>query len=307
MADLDALATFVAVARAGSFAAAARRLGLSPAMVGRRVRALEERHGARLIERTTRSLRLTELGQAFLPRAAAILEAVEDLSELARPGEGRLSGRVRLSGPVTLGVRRLAGIVARLVERWPELTVELTLTDRKVDLVGEGYDLAVRVGELRPSGLVARRVGTYGFACCAAPAFLDRHGAPATPGELGRLRCVLNLNMSPRDRWPFLDAEGRPVAAEVRGPLEIGQDEAQRMAALEGAGVIYVPRDLVQEDLDAGRLVEVLAGWPRPVMPIHAVHPSRRLVPRRVSALVEAIAQGLREGPAPPAQSSGPA
>jgi len=294
MADLAELGTFVTVARAGSFAEAARRLGLSPAMVGRRVQALEERYGARLVERTTRSLRLTDLGQEFLGKAAEILEAVDDLTEIAHPERGHLSGRIRLSGPATLGTRRLALIVARLSAQWPELFIELSLTDRKVDLIGEGFDLAVRVGQLRPSGLIARRVGTYRFACCASPAFLERHGNPISPNDLAGLRCVLNLNLQPRDRWPFRDKSGQPFPVEVRGALEINNDEAQRTAALDGAGVIYVPHHVVSEDLQAGRLVEVLADWPKPEMPIHAVHPSRRLVPRRVSALIEAIAEDLR-------------
>lgn len=263
-------------------------------MVGRRVQALEDRYDARLVERTTRSLRLTDLGQAFLAKAVEILEAVEGLDEIAHPEQGPLSGRVRLTGPTTLGTRRLAGIVAQLVERSPELSVEMSLTDRKVDLVGEGFDLAVRIGEMRPSGLIARRVGTYRFVCCASPAFLEAQGTLATPADLLGTTCVLNLNLRPRDRWPFRDAAGRPVLAGVRGRLEIESDEAQRTAALEGAGLIYVPRHLVLDDIRAGRLVEVLADWPKPEMPIHAVHPSRRLVPRRVTALIEAIAQGLR-------------
>lgn len=295
MTDLAELATFVAVARAGSFAEAARRLGLSPAMVGRRVQALEDRYGARLVERTTRSLRLTDLGQAFLVKAAEVLEAVDDLNEMAHPEQGRLSGRIRLSAPTTLGMRRLAGLVARLVDRSPELSVELSLTDRKVDLIGEGFDMAVRIGELRPSGLIARRVGTYGFVCCASPASLDRYGVPTAPADLTTLPCVLNLNLQPRDRWPFRDAAGQVLPVEVRGSLEIDSDEAQRTAALDGAGFIYVPRHLVIDDLRTGRLVEVLADWPKPEMPIHAVHPSRRLVPRRLTALMEALVEGLRE------------
>lgn len=295
MSDFIELATFSAVARAGSFAEAARRLGLSPAMVGRRVQALEDRYGARLVERTTRSLRLTDLGREFLAKADEILEAVEGLGEIARPEQGPLSGRVRLSGPTTLGTRRLAAIVARLVARSPDLSVELSLTDRTVDLIGEGFDVAVRIGELRPSGLIARRVGTYRFVCCASPAFLETQGAPATPADLAGNACVLNLNLQPRDRWPFRDPTGLPVTVEVRGGLETDSDEAHRMAALEGAGLIYVPRQLVLGDLVSGRLVEVLADWPKVEMPIHAVHLSRRLVSRRVTTLIDAIAQGLRE------------
>lgn len=299
MADLALIETFVAVAGAGSFAGAARRLGLSAAMVGRRVRALEDRHGARLVERTTRALRLTETGQAFLARALEVVEAVEALDDLTAPEGGRVAGRVRLTGPATLGASRLAAIVAAACARHPGLSVELALSDRPADLVAEGFDLAVRIGRLAPSGLIARRVGTYRFAVCAAPAHLARHGTPATPQGLAGAACILNLNLQPRTRWPFAGAgageDGQPFAVEVRGRLEMDSDAALRAAALAGAGLVYVPRDLVAADLASGALVEVLAGWRTLELPIHAVHPSRRLLPRRVSAMVEALAEGLRE------------
>ena len=157
MSELINLETFVATARAGSFAAAARQLGVTPALVGRRIEALEERHGARLIERTTRAQRLTELGEGFLVRAEAVLDAAAELDELTRADAGQLSGRIRVSGPTTLGIVRLAPIVADFCAAHPGVTVELQLNDRRIDLVNDGFDLAVRVGVLQPSGLIARR------------------------------------------------------------------------------------------------------------------------------------------------------
>lgn len=295
-ADLTGLETFVTVARSGSFAEAARRLAISATMVGRRVQGLEERLGAKLIERTTRSLRLTALGEQFLLKAAEVLEAVEELNELARPAAAQPSGRLRVTGPTTLGIKRLAAIVSQVVDRHPALSVELSLSDRSVDLVGEGFDLAVRVGELRAASLIARRVGTYCFACCASPECLERDGVPRTPHDLAAARCVLNLNLVPRDRWPFLDAMGVPFTVAVRGSVEIDNGEALRAAALAGAGIIYAPLDLVEDDLRAGTLVQVLGGWRLLELPIHTVHPSRRLVPRRIGVLIEAIAEGLRDG-----------
>jgi DNA-binding transcriptional LysR family regulator len=294
MSDLTDLETFVATARAGSFAAAARQLGVTPALVGRRIQALEDRHGARLIERTTRAHRLTELGESFLVRAEAVLDAAGELDELTRADAGQLRGRIRVSGPTTLGIVRLAPIVADFCAAHPGVTVEMQLNDRRIDLVNEGFDLAVRVGVLQPSGLIARRIGTYGFAVCAAPAFLERHGTPRTPAELSTARCILNLNIVPRGQWVFHGPGGDAVVAEVGGGLQIDNGEAQRTAALAGAGIAYLPLELVRADLAAGRLVAILTHWQTLTLPIHLVHPSRRLVPRRLTALMDAIADGMR-------------
>ncbi len=294
MSELINLETFVATARAGSFAAAARQLGVTPALVGRRIEALEERHGARLIERTTRAQRLTELGEGFLVRAEAVLDAAAELDELTRADAGQLSGRIRVSGPTTLGIVRLAPIVADFCAAHPGVTVELQLNDRRIDLVNDGFDLAVRVGVLQPSGLIARRIGTYGFAVCAAPAFLERHGTPRTPAELSSARCILNLNIVPRNQWVFHGPGGDAVVAEVGGGLQIDNGEAQRTAALAGAGIAYLPLDLVRADLAAGRLTAILTHWQTLTLPIHLVHPSRRLVPRRLTAVMDAIAHGMR-------------
>jgi DNA-binding transcriptional LysR family regulator len=293
MADLEALQTFVVAVRAGSFAHAARQSRISPAMVGRRIRALEESYGLRLIERTTRRQRLTEAGAAFLLRAEAVLDAAAELDELASPDGAQLRGRIRLSGPTTLGIKRLPPILARFTQQHPEVIFEMSLSDRRVDLVEEGFDLAVRVGHLPPSAMIARRIGTYGFVCVAAPEHIMRFGAPQHPDNLAGQRCVLNLNLVPRNRWPFLNADGSPFTVVVRGSMEIDNGEALREAALAGAGIAYVPQDLVAEDLQTGRLRQVLSDWPLPSLPIHAVHPSRKLVPRRVSAFIETLAQEM--------------
>ena len=299
MAELINLETFVTAVRAGSFAAAARLLSISPAMVGRRIQALEEEHGARLIERTTRAQRLTELGESFFAQAEAVLDAVAELDELTRSEPGKLTGRIRATGPATLGIHRLAAIVARFCEANPEVTVELSLNDRRADLIAEGFDLAIRVGELQASSMIARHVGIYRLMCVAAPDYLLAHGTPATPEDLKHHRCILNLNMSPRGRWPFFGPGGAgvgvSVVAEVEGGLQIDNGEAQLVAALAGAGIVYLPVDLVSAPLADGRLVHLLPHWQTMTLPIHIIYPSRRLVPRRIRAFIDAIAAGLRE------------
>lgn len=292
MVDLESLETFATAVRAGSFAAAARVLGVTPAMVGRRIQALETSYGARLIERTTRAQRLTESGEAFLARAEAVLDAARDLDDSMRSAPGLLEGRIRMTGPATLGVFCLAAIAARFQAQHPATTVEMVLTDRRMDLISEGLDFSVRVGELQNSAMIARHVGTYRLTLVASPVHIERHGMPVSPTELAGARCLINLNMSPRNRWPFA-RDGRREVAEVQGGLQIDNGEALRSALLEHAGIAYMPLDLVGDDLASGRLVRVMPDWETMTLPIHLLHPSRR-VTRRVAALMEAIATELK-------------
>lgn len=291
MANLESLETFTTAVRTGSFAGAARVLGITPAMVGRRIQGLEQRYGTRLIERTTRAQRLTEAGESFLVRAEAVLDAAIELDDAMSAAPGRLEGRIRMTGPATLGVYCLAGIVAQFQDANPAVTIEMILADRRMDLIAEGFDLAVRIGELQSSAMIARRVGTYRLMLVASPAYLARHGTPARPGDLGKARGLLNLNMSPRNRWPF-SKDGKREVAEVEGGLQIDNGEALRVASLEGAGIAYLPKDLVVDDVAAGRLVALLDEWQMMSLPIFLLHPSRR-VPRRLSVLMETLAEAL--------------
>lgn len=295
MSTHENLETFVAAVRSGSFAGAARQLGLSPAMVGRRIQALEERYGARLIERTTRAQRLTVLGESFYAQAQQVLDATAELDELTKATPGRLEGRIRLTGPATLGIHRLAAIVATFCEAHPAVTVEMSLNDRRADIIAEGYDFAVRIGELQASSMIARHVGTYRLLVCASPDYLAGRPAPVHPADLAQHRCLINLNMVPRGRWPFISPAGETVVAEIEGQLQIDNGEAQKAAALAGAGIVYLPVDLAGDDIAAGRLVEVLPDWGKLSLPINLVYPTRRLVPRRVTALMDAIALSLHE------------
>jgi DNA-binding transcriptional LysR family regulator len=292
MVDLESLETFLTAVRTGSFAAAGRVLGLTPAMVGRRIQGLEQRYGARLIERTTRAQRLTEAGEAFLVRAEAVLEAARELDDSMSTGPGRLEGRIRMTGPATLGIFSLAAIAARFQDANPGVTIEMVLSDRRLDLISEGFDFAVRIGELQNSGMIARQVGTYRLMAVATPEHLSRHGVPVSPGKLATARCLINLNMSPRNRWPFF-RNGHRELAEVQGGIQIDNGEALRSALLAGAGIAYMPIDLVADDLAAGRVVRVLPEWETMTLPIHLVHPSRR-VTRRVAVLLETMAAELK-------------
>ena len=295
MTELVELKTFVATARLGSFAAAAQQLGVSATMVGRRIQMLEARYGGRMLERTTRAHKLTVFGTQFLEQSLRILEELAVLDELASPATA-LQGILRISAPTTLGVTTLGPVIAEFAKVHPALSVELSLSNRRVDLVSEGYDLAIRVGDLPSSTLISQRIGTYRLICCAAPSWLETHHAPATPLDLANGGCIINSNFNPADVWRFMDAGGNAIVAKVAGNLRMDSDEAQRSVAKQGGGIAYLPLDLVRTDIADGSLVQLLKDFGTDSMPIHALYPSRRQLPKRVSGAIEAITTSLRAG-----------
>ncbi len=292
MQDLAELETFIATARLGSFAAAARQVGVSSTMVGRRIQNLEARYGARLLERTTRAQKLTVFGSQFLEQSIRVLEELSVLDELASP-TAVLKGALRISAPTTLGVTTLGPLLAEFARAHPGLSVEMSLSNRRVDLVAEGYDLAIRIGDLPSSTLVSRRIGTYQLICCASPTWVAMHGEPLTPMDLAKGGCIVNSNFNPPDVWHFLNAAGGDIAARISGSLQLDSDEAQRAIAKRGGGIAYLPVDLVRSDLQDGSLVQLLRDFGTDSMPIHAIYPSRRLLPKRVVAAIDAMAAAL--------------
>lgn len=291
------LLAFVRTVDRGSQAAAARELGITPAMVGRYVRALEDRLGTRLLNRTTATQSLTEAGAAFHGRAAAILEQLEAAEHAASDRQAEPRGVLRVNGPMSFGVRYLADAVAAFHARHPGVRVELTLNDRVVDLVEEGYDVAVRIGRLADSGLVARRLASCRLVVSAAPSYLARHGTPRTPAELRRHDCLLySLSRTP-DTWEFAGPHG-PVAVRLSGSLVSNNGDALLAAAIAGQGVSMQPTFIVGDALRAGQLVRLLPDWGVPGLDAHAAYPSARHLSPKVRGFVDFLAG--RFGSPPP-------
>ena len=292
------LAAFVRTVDRGSQAAAARELGVTPAMVGRYIRALEDRLGARLLNRTTTNQSLTEAGSAFHARAAALLEQLEAAEDVVADRQAAPRGLLRVSGPMSFGVRYLAAAVAGFGALHPGLRVELSLNDRVVDLVEEGYDLAVRIGRLADSSLVARRLAPCRVAVCAAPAYLAQHGAPEGPEDLREHKCLLYSYAANGGTWRFVRADGREVRVEVDGPLTANNGDAVLAASLEGAGVLLQPTFIVGDALREGRLVRLLPGWGAPELAVYAVYPSARHLSPKVRSCVDFLAEQFGDNPA---------
>ncbi len=280
----------VEVVRSGSFVGAAEVLGMSKAAVSRHVGELEARLGVRLLQRTTRRLALTEAGQIFHARSKDIQDSVSESEDEISTQTGTASGQLRLSAPVTFGVRHLAPLWGEFRRRHPRVTLDITLADRVVDLIEEGYDLAIRIGRLSSSTLVSRRLAITRMVLCAAPDYLAAHGSPRHPHELAGHEILAYSYWSDKDEWRFDGPEGT-VSVRTQPCLSSNSGDTCRAAALAGQGVILQPSFLVDTDLAAGTLVELMPEYRAVELGIYAVYPTRKHVPAKVRALLDFLGE----------------
>jgi DNA-binding transcriptional LysR family regulator len=283
---------FAAVAEQGSFVRAAEVLGSSKAAVSRYVADLEARLGVRLMQRTTRRLTLTTEGHLFLERCRDALGQIEDAENEVQLASTVPRGLVRANVPVTFGNLHLAPLWGEFLARYPQVELDITLADRVVDLVEEGYDLAVRIGRLASSTLISRQVAADQAVLCAAPAYLERHGWPRELADLEQHHTIGYSYLSTGDRWVFQGAEGE-ASVRVRPRLRANSGDTCRAAALAGQGIIQQPTFLIGEDLRAGRLVPILPQWQGAEFGIHLVYPSRRFLPPKMRVLLAFLAERL--------------
>ncbi len=285
MSQFKQLAAFVGVAQRGSLSAAAQAEGVTPAIIGRRIDALEARLGVKLLVRTTRRITLTFEGQAFLEDCQRLLNDLANAEAAVSLGGVKASGHLRLSAPAGFGRRHVAPLVMRFLDANPEVTVMLDLSDRLVDLVNEGIDCAVRIGELSDSSLVSVKLGDMPRAVVASPDYLARHGTPRTPDDLAAHDC---LSLGQQRGWTFR-VGGQNVSIKVSGRLECNDGAVLHEWALAGKGLAWRSLWEVGEDLRSGRLVSVLEDLAAPPMGIYAVFPQRRQLPLRVRLFVDAL------------------
>ena len=293
---LDSIATFVRVAELASFTLAAQALGISRTVASDRVMALEARLGVKLLHRTTRRVSLTEAGVAYLDRARQALAMLEEAEAEAAHLTARPRGVLRVNAPVTFGFRHVAPAVASYLAANPDLGVELTLTDRMVNLLEEQVDVVVRVGRLVDSSLVARRLAPCRIVVCAAPSYIAARGMPLHPAELARHDCLSYAYAAEGDLWRF-ERDGQQEAVRVSGRVWSNNGDALYHAALEGLGILLNPTFIIGEALRDGRLVPVLPGWAAPALSVNAVYPPNRFLPAKTRGFIDHLA--ARFGPAP--------
>lgn len=282
--DLRALA---AVVSAGGFAAGAERLGVAKSAVSRRIRDLEDRLGARLFDRTTRRVQLTEAGREFHDRGVELLAALEEAEEAVSSASGDLKGRIRVAAPVSFSAHCLAPAVDRFLGRHPHVSLSVDTDDRMVDLVRNGFDIAIRIAQLPDSSLVARRLVTIRHVCVASPTLLGRLGTPGKPEDLSGYPGVTYSNVDAASYWEFSDN----LVPSVKSRLDFANGDAIREAAIAGLGVAVLPTFIAHEAIRRGALRIVLAQYMRPPIAMYALHPSMRNQTARARAFIDFLVE----------------
>ena len=287
---LDAVAVFARVVEGGSFSAAARSLGLGPSAVSKSVAALEERLGARLLNRTTRRLSLTEVGVAYYERARAALAALEEAEAAVTDLSAAPRGLLRVSMPIAYGSHVIAPVLPGFMDRYPELRLEVIHSDQVLDLVEEGIDVALRIAEMRDSSLVARLLSPIRRVACASPDYLARAGVPERPEDLPRFALLVYSFPTGPQEWVF-QVDGQRVVLRVSGRLLTNNFEAMREAAIAGHGIIWLSEYLVADAISDGRLIPVLTEFETLGTGVHAVYLARRHLTPKVRAFVDYLVE----------------
>ncbi|MEN3277222.1 MAG: hypothetical protein V7631_3012 [Massilia sp.] len=285
---------FAAVVEAGSFTAAADGLDMSKAAVSRYVAELEERLGVRLLHRTTRRLSPTTEGEIFHARCRELLGNLEEAEAEVGSRSGEASGLLKLNVPVTFGLMHLAHLWPALLARHPKLALDITLSDRVVDLVEEGFDAAVRIGQLAPSSLISRKLASTRLVLCASPAYVRARGEPAHPDELLRHDVISYSLFASGENWRFSGPAGESTVRVVPR-MRTNSGDTCRAAALQGQGIILQPSFIVGADLAQGTLREIMPGYRASELGIHAVYPSRKFVSPKLRLLVDFLADAFAE------------
>jgi DNA-binding transcriptional LysR family regulator len=294
---MRALEVFVEVVRKKGFARAADALDTSPANITRIVADLESHLGTRLLNRSSRKMSLTESGEGLYERAKTMVEDMTEIESIASSSAMQPRGLLRINAPVTFGVRHLAPLWPQFMALYPEVELDVALIDRVVDIVEEGYDLAIRISRSGSASHAARKLATSHNICCASPAYIREHGAPQVPADLAQHSCIGYSYAASADEWRFADSAGQPHPVTVRCVMHANNGETARAAALAGVGVIWQPTFLVGADLRAGRLEPLLPGFHLPDIDVLAVYPSRRHLSAKVRVMIDFLAEQFRGTP----------
>ncbi|QDQ82040.1 LysR family transcriptional regulator [Paraburkholderia megapolitana] len=287
------MSVFVCAADRRSFAAAAEVFGISPTMVGKHVRFLEERVGAKLLNRTTRQQSLTEVGRLYYERCRQVLADADAADACADEMRAAPRGVLKVHAPVSFGSQRLVPALARYLRRYPGVDVDLTLADRPIDWVEKGYDAAIQIGELADSGFVARELKRYRMWLCAAPAYLAEAGIPQTAADLSAHNCLGFSYWQKKNIWRLSRGE-LTESVPVKGRLTVNNGQALRTAAIAGLGVIMQPEVLVEDDVATGRLIRLLPDYELPSRPVHLLYLADRRLTLKLRSFVDFVVESLR-------------
>jgi len=298
MDTFNAIPIFVAVARNQSFSGAARELGLSKSAVSKRITQLEDRLGARLIQRSTRKLSLTELGERFFEHAqfatVSARNAVDAVSEL----QGEPVGQLKIVVPMSFGMLHIAPLIPEFLKRYPKTEIDLVMDDKPVNLIAEGYDLAIRTGDLPESNLIARTLAPLHSVVCASPDYLAKHPIER-PEELEQHNCLTFSYSSNADHWEFFESTEsptQPISVRVDGNYQVNNSEALKQAVIQGLGIGRLPTFIVGDALRSGELVQLFSQYEMPSKRVHAVFPERHYMPAKVRSFLDYVIEQFGDG-----------
>jgi DNA-binding transcriptional LysR family regulator len=290
---MEELEVFVAVVEAGGFSAAAKRLEATPAAVSRRIKGLEQRLGVRLLQRTTRKIRLTEAGELYFREVRAMLADLRAVEQRLDEVTGQATGELRIAAPMSFGQRRLAPLLPQFALAHPKLSISLVLEDRETDIVGEGFDLALRIAYPSDSSFVSRPVTTIPRYLVASPDYIARRGKPNSPEDLLQHDCLHYSVISEREEWSF-GGSIREESILVKGSYCANNGDVLAEAAIQGLGITLLPDFIIDKALAEGRLVRVLEDWERAPLTLSVLYPSRRHVPAKTRLLIEYLITNLQ-------------
>jgi len=294
MDTLTRMRAFIDVVEAEGFSAAARKIGRSKALLSKYVREMEDDLGALLLNRTTRQFSLTEAGHTYYKRASEIIREIDSLADTVRETSGDVRGRIKLSAPRTFADAPIGQSVIDFAREHPDIVLEIHLDDRFVDLVEEGFDVAIRISRLESSSLIARRLSPFSIRLCASPAVIEKYGAPLKPQDLAQRPCIIDTNGRWLSNWPFQGGNGEMTSVAVSGPIEVNSPMAARAAAVSDIGFAFLPDFIAAPEIAAGRLVSVLDDRLPKGGGIFAVYPHRRYLPAKVRVFVDFLVQWFR-------------
>jgi len=285
MDTIDNMRAFLAVAETGNFTRAAEKLDQSTNMVSKKVAALEARLAVRLFNRTTRHVSLTETGRSYAEDCRRLIEDFDTVERTAMQAHTSPAGHLKISAAVTFGERHVSPATARFLQAYPDITAEVCLADRFVDIVAEGFDVAIRIGKLDDSSVIAKRLGVTDLLVCSTPEYLAEHGNPEKPEDLNKHACVIDTNLRTGDQWRFGNGPAERYI-KVAGRLKVNGAEAARTAVLAGAGIAYCPHYAVADDLKAGRIVRLFEKEEATQIGIYALYPHNRHLATKVCSYI---------------------
>lgn len=292
----EEMQTFVRVVRAGSLSAAAERLDIAKSAVSRRLADLEARLGVQLLTRTTRRLNLTESGRRYYERCQTILADLEETEQAVASGDIALRGTVRIAAPLSFGISHLSPVLDEFLQRHPELKLDLDLNDRTLNFMEEEVDLAIRIGRLADSSLVARKLATTKLILCASPAYLARHGEPTHPRELER-HTGLGYSYAESHYWHFADNDGSDIAVRINERMRANNGDVLLKAAIDGLGIVMTPSFIGNDAIQQGQLIPVLTGYALSAGAIYAIYPKQRYLPQRTRSLIDYLVERFKDIP----------